>query len=132
MKHSLRKPCNDCPFRRASTEGWLGRGDPAHFISAALADFYKSEDGQTDEALPCHQTVDYTDREWKSALPDAEVCVGALVFYRNVDRFKLPRQPERSDLIAATKADPETVFQTVDEFVAHHTSKRSMRSWERR
>lgn len=128
MKRSLKKPCNDCPFRRVATRGWLGNGDPDYFVSAALADEFGGDHCEGNYAEPCHQTVDYGEG-WEDRLAEAEVCVGAAIFYRNVDQFKMPRDPDRSDLIRSVKPDHEAVFSTADEFVEHHSSS-MVRSWE--
>lgn len=129
MKRTLRQPCNDCPFRRVSTPGWLGAGDPDYFISAALADEFGGDRCEGNVAEPCHKTIDYSDG-WQDRLGDeAEVCVGALIFYRNVNAYKLPRQPERSDLVRGVKPDHETVFSTAEEFADHHEGS-WFKSWE--
>lgn len=130
MKRTLRQPCKECPFRRASTPGWLGSGNPSYFVSAALADEFGGEHHDGSYAEPCHMTVDYSDEEWRSRSAEQEVCVGALIFYRNVDPYKHPRERRRTKLIAGVEPDHDLVFSTVDEFVAHHESERSMRSWE--
>lgn len=132
MKTTLRRPCNDCPFRRKSVPGWLGTADPDWFVSAALADEYvDSNDACGDVfAAPCHQTIDYSDPRWNvTQLPDAEVCVGSTIFYRNVDPYKLPRQEQRSEMVAAVKPDHDTVFSTPDEFLDHHNGS-VVKSWE--
>lgn len=129
MKHNLKKPCNDCPFRRESQPGWLGNANPEWFVSSALADEMTDESNRDVYAAPCHKTIDYSDVDWTNGLSDAEVCVGSFVFYRNVDQFKLPRQPERSELVVLVKPDHDDVFSTVEEFINHHEGDRSMRSW---
>jgi hypothetical protein len=131
MKNDLKKPCKDCPWRRASSPGWLGDGDPEYFLSSALADeFGGVHEEHGSYAEPCHLTVDYSDDAWAEKPEEVQVCVGALIFYRNVDQFKLPRQPERSELICSVEPDHEAVFSTPEEFREHHTGERSMRSWE--
>lgn len=128
MKHTLKQPCRACPFRRKAAPGWLGSGDPDSFVEAALADRFN--DGiEGSDALPCHLTVNYETPEWTTQLADAEVCHGALVFYRNVDAFKLPRQWEREDLVRQVRPDHDVVFSTPEEFINHHESG-DVRSWE--
>jgi hypothetical protein len=124
----LKKPCNDCPFRRTSSPGWLGGAPPSWFVSSALADTYS--DGSGNEAAPCHETIDYDDPAWQQdQLPAADACVGSLIFYRNVDAFKLPRDHARSRLVQSVQPDHDTVFSTADEFVQHHEGS-GARSWE--
>lgn len=130
MKCNLKQPCNDCPWRRKAQRGWLGNGDPTYFVSAALADEFGGEHVEGSYAEPCHQTVDYQAPDWQEHPEEHEVCVGAAIFYRNVDPWKLPREPRRSKVIASVKPDHETVFSTAEEFIEHHTTGNTMRSWE--
>lgn len=114
VKH--RKPCRDCPFRRASMSGWTGGAPPEWFTESALADF-------TGYGLaPCHETA--TEEQPLGMV----ACAGALVFARN--NCKSPRDPERADAIRLVESDPETVFVNPAEFINHHRGPNSMRSWE--
>ena len=129
MRENLRRPCKDCPWRRAAAPGWLGSGNPDYFISSALADGFGGPDHpEGDYAERCHLTVDYSDRDWREKPEQHEVCVGALIFYRNVDQFKLPRDHNRSRLICSVEPDHETVFSSPEEFIEHHMSG-AARSW---
>lgn len=130
MKHNLQQPCKDCPFRRSSMAGWLGSGDPDHFIDAALADEFGGENPAATYAEPCHLTVDYSDPEWRECADEQEACVGAAIFYRNVDRFKMPRERRRFEMVRDVQPDHEKVFSTAEEFVEHHATGTTMRSWE--
>jgi hypothetical protein len=123
----FKQPCNDCPYRRDAIPGWLGDGDAQHFIDGALADFAEFH-------LPCHLTIDYEDRDWKQTqYPDAAFCAGALIFYRNVDEWKLPRDRERSEAVAQVEPDHERVFSSPEGFRQHHETNEGRREWlERR
>lgn len=114
--------CTDCPFRRASLPGWTGAAAPEWFVESALADHTAYGEA------PCHQTVDYTNPDWRETLPEAAVCAGALIFARN--NGKLPRDPRRAKLVRQVDADPDTVFATRKEFVEHHRRHDGVRSWE--
>lgn len=116
------KACNDCPFRRASLAGWTGAAAPEWFVESALAD--ETVYGE----VPCHQTVDYNDPNWRASLKNAAVCAGALIFARN--NGKLPRDPRRAKLVKQVAADHETIFSTRKEFIEHHRRPDGVRSWE--
>lgn len=132
MKSNLRQPCNDCPFRLNAVKGWLGAGDPDHFVNGALSDYPLPKDdnwretGEFITALPCHQTVDYEDRNWRDSLDESEVCVGALAFCANTG--KDPRDRERSRLVTKI-GRRDDVFARPQEFINHHTSL-GRGSWE--
>lgn len=115
---SDRKCCRECPFRRASAQGWLGQAAPETFVHALEADV----------KLPCHLTIDYSDPEWKEkweAGEAGEYCVGAYIMQANM--LKLPRDPD----IPREKADRETVFAHHKQFIEHHRDNSKLRgSWE--
>lgn len=115
------KPCRDCPYRRASTPGWTGDAEPGWFVQAALSD--------EPDPPPCHETVDYTDPDWRSKLDDVGACAGALIFARNCS--KAPRDPQRARVNDQVQADHDTVFSTPQQFADHHEQAGGMRSWDR-
>jgi hypothetical protein len=124
----FKKPCNDCPFRRASTPGWTGGAPPEWFVDSALADFAQYHFGDGPQVAPCHQTVDYTDPNWEQKhLPDAAACVGSLIFCKN--NAKSPRDPERSLMVSEVKRDTEEIFTTAQEMIDHHRRPDGMWSW---
>jgi len=125
MNVNFKHPCNDCPFRRASTPGWLGASGPDWFIESALADVSSYGDGAP--AAPCHQTVDYEDPDWLDTLSEASACTGALIFAKNLG--KIPRFAAKAAMVAAVERDTDTVFATPNEFREHHLSG-AARSWE--
>lgn len=119
----FKQPCNDCPYRRIAAPGWLGSGDADHFIDGALADTAQYD-------LPCHETIDYEDNLWLlTQYPDAALCAGALIFYRNVDPTRLPRSRERSDAVLQVEPNHEVVFSTPEEFRHHHETDEGRREW---
>jgi hypothetical protein len=117
----FKSPCNDCPFRRGSAAGWLGSGTPESFVNGATADYDPSGE------LPCHQTIDYSDPEWRETqLPEAAACVGALQFCEN--NMKTPRDPERAAIRAEVGTNPD-VFDWAREFIDYHRGA-EWQSWE--
>lgn len=125
MKHNLKQPCNDCPYRRDSTRGWLGGSPPDWFVRAALSDFAEYAEGAP--FAPCHQTVDYEDPSWLPKLGEVEACVGALQMCHN--NGKLPRDPVRSAAVKAA-GENDNVFRYPAEFIEHHDGEDVLsRSW---
>lgn len=100
------KPCNDCPWRRASAPGWLGPMGPLDWLRAADSDL----------PIACHQTIvtegDSKTGEWDH--PDIRQCQGAATFRANT--FKEPRNAE----VACGPSDRDSVFASKQEFYEHH------------
>jgi hypothetical protein len=110
-KLKIKNPCNDCPFRRNARPGWLGADEADNFVRGALADF-------SDNPLPCHKTIDYTDPYWlKDQYPDSALCAGALIFARN--QCKNPRDPERAEWVRSVD-ESDNVFRYPWEFYEFH------------
>lgn len=112
MKPAPSVPCRECPFRRASPNGYLGAATPENFINSTLI---------TEVGMPCHLTVDYEDRDWRKTMEtESQLCRGSLIFLRN--SCKLPRTPEYAAAVQETAADRANVFSNAAEFLAHHTA----------
>lgn len=110
-----KKPCSDCPFRRKAMPGWLGAADPESFVLEILRE----------HPLPCHQTIDYCDLNWKAkweAQVTGKICAGALILSANMG--KLPRDRN----FPRMKPDTTTVFARPQEFLDHHNNAR-VKSW---
>lgn len=102
------KVCNDCPWRRVATPGWLGPHDAVEWLEMIH--------GET--PIACHQTIvsnEEGEGDWEHE--SMRQCRGAAIFRANV--AKHPRQPS----VALGPADDETVFSTNAEFIAHHTGR---------
>lgn len=109
FKHG--QPCNDCPWRRKSSPGWLGDSNPEHFIAATQLECH----------MPCHATVDYEDKDWfNTQYGDAPLCAGALIFLANT--FKAPRDAKLAEAMLQVERDTENVFASPQEFLDHHHS----------
>lgn len=91
-KRQHRKPCSDCPWRRASLRGWVGSATPEAWIQAAHGE----------ERIDCH-TI------------EGPQCAGAATYRANVG--KLPRD---SSLLTLPR-NTTTVFGGRDEFLEHHS-----------
>jgi hypothetical protein len=102
------KVCNDCPWRRVATPGWLGPHSAEEWIVMLH--------GET--PIACHQTIVANEEgvgEWDH--PGMRQCRGAAIMRANV--AKSPRNPT----VAHGPEDDETVFTTSAEFIAHHTGE---------
>jgi hypothetical protein len=125
-KLKIKQPCRDCPYRRNSTPGWLGKGNPTqeeldhlceHYVEGALSDYAQDADGNRTD-IPCHLTIQFEDPDWEqNQYPDAPLCAGALIFAKN--NFKSPREPQRREAVDAVEHDPN-VFRYPFEFFEHH------------
>lgn len=115
-REPTKAPCNDCPFRKKAMPGWLGAASPQDFIDSILHE----------DPLPCHQTINYDDPDWKAKWESAKtgkMCAGALIHSANI--AKAPRDPA----FPRMPADRETVFATPRDFLHFHESAR-VRSWQ--
>lgn len=112
---AVKEPCAQCPFRRAGMAGWLGESDPESFIETTMADY----------PMPCHQTIDYADPDWKEhweAGQNGKLCAGALSFFANIGKLSRERGRPR-------RPEDETVFSSAQEFCDHHNGAR-VKSWK--
>lgn len=109
MKRCKATPCSDCPMRRKSAAGWLGADTPEHFIQTV----------HNDAEMPCHQTVDYEQRDWEVQLINgsAHACAGVAIYFANIG--KLSRDSSRRRL----PKDAVRVFASPMEFLKHHKSR---------
>ncbi len=101
-------PCNDCPWRREATRGWLGPFSAEEWIAIV----------HSDAPVACHQTLN-GQKGWDA--PGVKQCRGAAIFRENV--CKSPRDPS----VVTGPLDKESVFAWNDEFLAHHDSP--LASW---
>lgn len=96
-------PCKECPWKRASAQGWLGSHTPGNFL--ALSD--------QGAHLPCHLHVNYDEKDWEEKAAKAPQCAGHAIFLAN--RCKRPTGYQ-----LAGSPDHQLVFTRPHEFVAHH------------
>ena len=90
-KAQHKKPCSDCPWARASLNGWLGDLTPGEWVQAAHGE----------SEVECH------------ALTGVQ-CAGIAIYRAN--NGKVPRDPKQLRLPRDTKL----VFETRSEFIEHH------------
>lgn len=108
-----KKPCRDCPWRRAHAPGWLGGYEPEWFTERV----YK------EVPINCHLTlnnpsVEETAKDGEQAVIEKfPLCAGSLIVQKNM--CKLPRDPELAAAVAAVERSPD-VFNHPVEFLHHH------------
>lgn len=102
MKVVHKKPCRECPWRRASLPGFLGGYEPEQFTQQVQFD---------GPPLPCHMTHDGVEAQ--------AMCAGALIFMRN--SCKSAHHPDYGDARAQVEPDRENVFCWSHEFINHHS-----------
>lgn len=90
------KPCKECPFRRASPNGYLGGNKPQHFVLNA------AHDGN----FPCHLTMGRSKQEAQ--------CAGRAVMWANQCKTS------RDASVPRLSVDRENVFSHIGEFIKHH------------
>lgn len=115
-REACSKPCNDCPFRRKSVQGWLGASSPEEFMAQTMGDF----------PMPCHNTIMYIDgweQRWANN-EEGKLCAGSLIFFSNT--LKVSRDRDRPRLAT----DRVNVFTNTQEFIEHHHSG-PFKSWDR-
>lgn len=108
MRANLKKPCNECPWRRTHPAGWLGGYEPEAFVQQVQFD---------GPPVPCHKTI-------KPGRDEAHtsICAGSLIFMRNSCKSaQHPGYP--ADAFDGIERDPEGVFQWPHEFLDHHRDR---------
>lgn len=107
MKSPTGSPCQECPFRKKSLQGYVGAATPAEFVLSA-------EGGQ--QPMPCHMDIDYEKKDWKDKqLPNAHQCSGHAIFLSNMCKGLLGPGVHR------LPADTENVFQFPSQMLQYHT-----------
>lgn len=103
------QPCNDCPWRRNATPGWLGPFTAEEWCQTAHGE----------APVACHKTIRVTNDlgygDWEN--PSMRQCMGMAIFRNNI--CKSPHNPtDAANLIE--EGDKTQVFSWDDEFIAYH------------
>jgi len=98
------KPCSTCPFSRDCVPGKLGGSPVETFIGQAFGAFH----------IPCHERIDYTDPNWRTACVRVSQCAGVSIYRSNC------HPAERPDMLLVLPANTDLVFASPAEFMAHH------------
>lgn len=124
MKFDLVRPCANCPFRKDCQAGWLGQARASEISNDVLLG------GMT---FACHETTTFDeeagyDAEYRPT-GEEQHCAGALIL---IERLGTPHQmvqiADRLGLYDPDKMHPSAanlVFETADDFIAHHANERS-------
>lgn len=103
---NVKTPCPDCPFSRGVKPGALGGSSIPTYLGQAHGPFM----------LPCHKHCDFDDPDWKAKARYTPQCAGAAMFRANVGVAGM--MPEA---IHALPSNPDQVFASAAEFLAHHS-----------
>ena len=101
LPEPTKKPCNECPWRRAAGPGFLGPHPADEW--AAMA--------HSGGPIACHKTIK-VEEDWSQ--PNLRQCAGAATFRANA------AIPARSSEVATGPADTQHVFVRSEEFIEHH------------
>jgi hypothetical protein len=105
MKSPKKNPCSECPFRRKSLPGYLGRATPESFLAAAHSGAV---------SMPCHSEVDYERDDWEEQQTRVHQCTGHAIYLSNTCK-----QSESPD-VRKLPANRELVFAGPPDFLEHH------------
>lgn len=109
--NTTKKPCRECPYRKASAPGYLGECnyDPERFLLQL----------NNPDLHPCHLTInweDYTEEE----ILEAKTCIGALQFMNN--SMMLSHSAKVREMQKQAGKNPD-VFQFKHNFINHHKAE---------
>ena len=102
LPDTTKKPCNECPWRRNATPGYLGPETSEQWATWA----------HSGGPINCHKTVKIDD-DWTQ--PGLRQCAGVATFRANAGKDPQPG-------VAIGPPDTERVFATSAEFLDHHDS----------
>lgn len=110
MKHTMSKPCAECPFR-SDVHPYL-RGERVTEIAESLF---------RGDSFPCHKTVDFDEEDERVRNPDEVQCAGAEIFLAHQGRStQMARISERLGLPVAELDMEAPVFRSESEMREHH------------
>lgn len=104
-----KKPCKTCPFAATCPPGETGGSPVSTFIGQSFGPF----------RIPCHERIDYSDPDWKSACltDDAPQCAGNAIFRNKVGVAELLPDP----LLKLEPFVGDAVFDEPARLFSHHT-----------
>ena len=109
MKRSEIKPCNECPFSKNSTRGFLADYTPERLHRLVMTGIH----------FPCHKTLPMVDSIPIEEASKYPVCKGSLLYMRK--GCKLHENEETQKLLQSfTKEELDQVL-SIPEFLDHHT-----------
>jgi len=98
----MKKPCKNCPFRKDSLQGWLGKERA-------------TEIAQTDTFV-CHKTVDYSE---ENKMEQRKQCAGFMLMQKEKSSAVRFAKILRLDL---QLSGDDLVFENEKQFINHHTN----------
>ena len=114
MEYEARKPCKECPFRKASPKGWLGP-DSAQEVMDKV-----NREGD----YICHMTTAgkaEIDGRGPLDTPGLKYCTGSIMYANtNFKRYRDPERQKLQDEMSKMKCRTK-VLRNAKEFMEHHT-----------
>ena len=106
---ALKKVCNQCPFRKDATKGWLGKKTITEIVEETV---------EGDKYFVCHKTYDLPSSEQK-------LCAGKLILEGRVNPFgnSSTRMGMAFGLIPKEYEEiqgSELIFESKDDCINHH------------
>ena len=110
---NLKRPCNECPFRKDTMFGWLGKRKATEIIDCIA--------GSDHGSFSCHKTNDFTESGVKET-ETTEHCAGALIL---LHKLGSPNMAMRLGYLARkfngkNLLDQDQVFDRSEDFIRHH------------
>jgi hypothetical protein len=133
MKYDLKKPCRQCPFRRACMPGWLGpdTGAPLDFIAPLRGNEVMPGVWVGDVAdMACHVDMDRVvekhdldhgdSHQLAQYSAELQHCAGALHFLGSI--HKRPRDRAKCEAMDRVEiGTTEPMLTSIEEFENHHS-----------
>lgn len=108
MYKNKKKPCANCPFKKDTLKGWLGKERATEI----------NRDVMTDKTFHCHKTLQ--DKSNK------KICAGSMILLekqKGLDSNFIFRIGKHLGLISEIdKSEFDKVFDNSSDFIEHHTN----------
>ncbi len=100
MSQHMKSPCAQCPFRKDSQKGWLGKDRMTEITQA--------------ESFVCHKTT-------LGAINERKQCAGHMILMKESNQFVQVANHFNLNLGLQNK---ESVFDSPEDCINHHTNNR--------
>ena len=111
---TMKKPCDECPFRKNSLPGWLGPWEALGLHRYVM---------DSEKPFSCHMTIrDKVDlvsgEETTTSVENTELCVGSILYMNKGG--KLARDPFLAEQQDRFEKDSTEDILSVKQFLEHH------------
>lgn len=101
-----KKPCSNCPFRKDSLKGWLGKS--------------RAQEIADSDSFVCHKTVNYSDLESERDLNNRKQCAGFMILKKDE---ALAVSWAKVLSINLDLKGFSLVFDSKEDFIKHHSNR---------